>query len=270
MERLAALGVVLSGLGYVLALVRCRRRGRAWPTRRALWWCLGTVACAAAAAGPLAERADVSFAAHMGVHLLVGMAGPLLLVRAAPLSLALRVLPVGWARLLTRGLASRPVRFAGHPVIAGGGNVAALILLCTTGLYDLTGRHQSLHLLVHVHFFAFGYLFAAGIVGVDPDRHRLGFGYRSGVLVLFSAAHSMLAKHVYAVPPRGVDPAQAQLGAQILYYGSDAVDLAMMVLLWHRWYVGAGRHADRGSPVGSPRLRGFQGGRPPEVISVKR
>lgn len=204
----------------------------------------------AAVAGPLAERADGSFAAHMGVHLLLGMAGPLLVVRAAPVTLALRVLPVVWARRLARTLARRPVGLLSHPVTAAVGNLAALVLLCTTSLYALTERNQSLHLLVHAHFFVFGYLFVASIVGVDPDPHRRGLGYRSAVLVLFAAAHGILAKHVYAVPPPGVDPAQAQLGAQLLYYGGDALDLVMMVLLWHRWYIGAGRRAeDRSSLV---------------------
>jgi putative membrane protein len=120
--------------------------------------------------------------------------------------------------------------------------VAALVVLYTTSLYHLSGRWESLHLLVHAHFFVFGYLFAAGIVGVDPNPHRLSVRFRSAVLVLFGAAHGILAKHLYAVPPPGVDSAQAQLGAQVLYYGGDVIDLAMMVLLWHRWYVLGASH----------------------------
>lgn len=237
MERLATITFGLAGVAYLLGVLWCWRRGRSWPARRALWWCLGSLACGGAISGPLAERSDVSFPAHMGVHLLLGMVGPLLLVRAAPVTLALRVLPVVSARRLARVLASAPVGFLSHPATAALGNVAALVLLYSTGLYAVSQRHEALHLLVHAHFFAFGYLFAASIVGVDPDRHRRSFGYRSAVLVLFAAAHSVLAKRLYAIPPAGVDPEQARLGAQLLYYGSDALDLAMMVLLWHRWYV---------------------------------
>ena len=71
-------------------------------------------------------------------HLLLGMLSPVLLVRAAPVSLALRALPVTTARTLVRLLSSRPVRFVSHPVTAGTGNLVGLWLLYTTSLYSLS------------------------------------------------------------------------------------------------------------------------------------
>ncbi|HYP44837.1 MAG TPA: cytochrome c oxidase assembly protein [Propionibacteriaceae bacterium] len=237
LEQLLALPFYLSLPAYLAAGWWSGRRGRRWPTRRYLYWLLGVAACLVAVTGPVAQRADHSFSGHMVVHLLLGMVGPLLLVRAAPVTLALRVLPVAAARRLSRLLASRVVGVLTHPVTAGAGNVAALFLLYRTDLYALSGQHLGLHLVVHVHLFVFGYLFAASIVGVDPDRHRTGFPCRAVVLVLYVAAHSVLAKQLYADPPPGVDAADARLGAQVLYYGGDAVDLLVMVLLCHRWYV---------------------------------
>ena len=51
--------------------------------------------------GPVATAAHSTFAAHMAGHLLRGMAAPLVLVLGAPVTLALRALPVAEARTLT-------------------------------------------------------------------------------------------------------------------------------------------------------------------------
>lgn len=59
---------------------------------------------------------------------------------------------------------------------------------------------------------------------------------RAGVLVAFVAAHSVLAKWLYAHPPAGVSPADARTGAQLMYYAGDVVDVALIVLLVAGWY----------------------------------
>lgn len=236
-DFLLVLPFVVATVLYGLAVLVSRRRGRPWPATRSLCWLLGTVVCLAAVTGPLAERAEQSFPTHMVSHLLLGMLGPVLLARSAPVTLVLRSLDVHSARRVVRVLNGRPVRFFSHPVPAGVGGVGGLGLLYLTPLYGRMQTDALVHLLVMVHVFVFGYLFAAAMVGVDPDRHRPGFGHRSVVLVLYVAAHSVLAKQIYAVPPVGVQVPAAELGAQVMYYGGDVVHLAMMTLLWHRWYV---------------------------------
>ena len=71
--------------------------------------------------------------------------------------------------------------------------------------------------------------------------HRRPYVHRAVVLVLALAAHDILAKSLYAAPPAGVAVEQAQVGAMIMYYGGDAVDLALAVVLCERWYRAAGR-----------------------------
>ncbi|HEX8509386.1 MAG TPA: cytochrome c oxidase assembly protein [Propionibacteriaceae bacterium] len=237
---MAALPFVVALAAYGLAVAVQHARGNRWPLVRSLAWLLGVLACLAAVTGPVAQRGQTSFSAHMVSHLLLGMVGPLLLARGAPVTLALRSLDVRAGRRLVWFLGSRPLRLLSHPVTAGLGGIAGLWLLYDTGLYARMQADAAVHLLVLLHVFAFGYLFAAAIVGVDPDRHRPGFGHRSVVLVLYVAAHSMLAKHIYAEPPVGVATPAAELGAQIMYYGGDAVHLALFALLWHRWYVTTG------------------------------
>ncbi|WP_434612356.1 cytochrome c oxidase assembly protein [Arthrobacter sp. A5] len=72
---------------YLIAVASTRQRGTGRYAGRC--WLAGTVAAAAAVTGPLAEDAHTEFTAHMAGHLLVGMIAPLLLVSAAPVSLAL-------------------------------------------------------------------------------------------------------------------------------------------------------------------------------------
>jgi len=172
----------------------------------------------------------------MAGHLLLGMAAPLLLVLAAPVTLGLRALPIRQARILSHVLGSRPARFRTHPVTAAILNAGGLWALYTTSLYQQMVHHTWLHLLVHVHVLAAGYLFTAAIVGVDPAPHRPGRGVRTAVLVAFLAAHGILAKHMYAHPPPGVPKEQAQAGGQLMYYGGDVLDLALIVVFCWQWY----------------------------------
>lgn len=56
------------------------------------------------------------------------------------------------------------------------------------------------------------------------------------MLVAFVAAHSILAKWLYAHPPPGVEPRDAEVGAQLMYYGGDVVDVTLILLLCLGWY----------------------------------
>ena len=103
-----AIGGILIGLALLVYLIGVRRhrqrcRGR-WPLPRTAAWVAGLACLSAAWLGPLASAARADFTAHMAVHLLLGMIGPLLLVTAAPVTLALRALPVWvWAATGIRG-----------------------------------------------------------------------------------------------------------------------------------------------------------------------
>ena len=251
LDVILALAGVLALLVYWAAAWLSRGRGP-WPRRRALLWSGGVTACLLAVLGPLADRAAVDFRAHMLGHLLLGMIGPLLLVLAAPVTLALRTLPVRGARVLVRLLDTWPVRFLVHPVTAATLNLGGLWLLYTTTLYSQTLSSPVAHGLVHVHVLLSGYLFAAAIVGIDPDRHRRSLLIRAVVLVSFMAGHSILAKFIYANPPVGVDAAQAELGAMVMYYGGDVVDLVLLVILGHRWYVRGTQRVSRAPSRRSP------------------
>jgi putative membrane protein len=238
--------IVAAAAGYVAAAMPLWRTGR-WSGARILLWCAGMVAVAVPLAGPLAQRAHHDFVAHMAGHLLLGMLAPLLLVLAAPITLALRRLPVVQGRWLTRLLAAAPVRLLTHPVSASLLNIGGLWLLYRSSLHGLLNDNAAVHMLVHAHVLAAGYLFAFAFVGVDPAPHRLRFPPRAVVLLIALAAHAILAKSLYANPPVRVPVGQAQTGAMVMYYGGDAVDLLLIITFFWQWF-----HATR------PRRRGLQ------------
>ncbi|RUR03090.1 cytochrome c oxidase assembly protein [Labedella endophytica] len=228
-----------------IALLRCR--GVEWPRYRGVLWCGGVLAAAAGFVGPLAAASHTGFVPHMWTHLLVGMLSPLLLVSAAPITLALRCLHVDVARRLSRLLSSRPARIASAPVTALTLNLGGLWALHVTPLFGAMQQSPLVHLLVMLHFLVAGYVFTASIIPVDPSPHRAGFPLRTAVLLVALAGHGILAKVLYANPPVGVSGPEAREGALLMYYGGDAIDAAIIVILCAQWYRRAGRRL--GGPV---------------------
>jgi putative membrane protein len=163
-------------------------------------------------------------------------ASALVLDLAAPVTLLLRALPVPAARGLSRVLGSAPSRAATDPLFLAVLTVGGLWIVYTTGLYALMHTSTAVHVLVHAHLVLVGYLFTAAVLESDPHSRRHGFPYRSAALVMALAAHDILAKYLYARPPPGVAATDAETGSIIMYYGGDAVDLVLIVLLCGRWY----------------------------------
>ena len=232
---LALVVVLVAAVAYLVAVRRDAGR-RHWPRHRTAAWLAGLVVVLAGSVGPLAAPPSEDFVRHAAGHLLVGMLGPLLLVLGAPVTLALRALGPPAARRLTRALRSGPLRALTEPVVAAGLAVGGLWLLYATPLLRLAEQHDGVHLAVHLHLVLAGYLLPAVLVGPDPLPHRRSYRHRAAVLVATLAAHAILAKRLYAAPPPGLDPARVELGAQLMYYGGDAVEIVVLVLLCRRWF----------------------------------
>jgi putative membrane protein len=113
--------------------------------------------------------------------------------------------------------------------------------------------------MVQVHVLDAGYLFTAAIIGVDPVSHRPGRRVRTAVLIAFLAAHGILAKHLYAVPPAGVNSADAHAGAELMYYGGDLLDLFVITVFCLQWYTATDPH--RRAETIAPRVSNRSPGR---------
>lgn len=252
------LPLVLALFLYLFGVVKSSRRyKKRWPLYRTSFWVLGILAASTALIGPLASLSHLDFRAHMVSHLLLGMLSPLFMVLAAPMTLLLRTLPVKQARYITRILRSWPVTVLGNPVFTSFMTIGGMYLLYTTSLYALMQQNTLFHALVHLHFFIAGYLFSASIIYIDPPSHRTSFVFRSCVLVFTLAAHGILSKYIFAHPLSGVPRHQSEAGGMIMYYGGDAVEVILIIILCFQWYKKA-----RPKDFGSRSLR-------PSIHSIK-
>lgn len=228
---------VLIVLYSFAALYSTYKKGlRRWPPLKILYWALGLFAITISVEGPLAQSATVNFEAHMMTHLLLGMLAPLLIVLSSPMTLFLRTIPVRFGRKVSKILNSAYGRTISHPVTAAFLNVGGLWLLYTTDLYHSMHESLSLHILIHFHVFAAGYLFTSAIIYLDPISHRFSYAYRTVVFIFALAGHGILSKFIYANPPAGVPIAEAERGAMLMYYGGDLIDAVLIIILFTQWY----------------------------------
>jgi putative membrane protein len=221
---------------YVLAVIKNNKHRNQWPSYKTLYWILGVLCYAVSMIGPLAEKAHVSFIAHMTSHLLLGMLAPLFIVLASPVTLFLRSLSVAKARLFTSLLKKKIMHTFLDPLAAAILNIGGLWLLYTTDLYMLMHQYIWLFIFIHLHLFLAGYLFTTAILSIDPVIPKNHFWYRSLVLVMALGSHGILSKYIYGHPPEGVPQKQAESGSMLMYYGGDLVDIVLIFLLCLQWY----------------------------------
>ncbi|MFB7367637.1 cytochrome c oxidase assembly protein, partial [Streptomyces hydrogenans] len=127
----------------------------------------------------------------------LAMTVPILLVLAAPATLARRALaaagkdaPPGPRELLLKLLHSRYVRVVSHPAVAGVLFIGSAFAVYYTSLFETLMRSHLGHLAMLVHFLAVGLLFFWVIIGVDPGPRRPPHLGRLFVLMLTMPFHS--------------------------------------------------------------------------------
>lgn len=233
--------LILSSLliAYLLGVWQHRRTGKKWNSFRTLFIIMGIVLCMVALAPPLTDYAHKDLRGHMLQHLLIGMLAPLGLVLAAPLTLALRVLPVSLSRKITALLASKPIKVLCHPLTAFLLNIGGMYALYLTSLYVLMQQSMLLHYIMHIHFLAAGYLFVWSIAGPDPAPERPSFLLRLVVLFISMAAHAYLSKAMFAYRfPRNTTHSLAEIeeAAQLMYYGGDMAEVLLAIAFFALWY----------------------------------
>ena len=170
MLTIAVLAIAL----YVGGVLRLRRRGDVWPVHRTILWTLGWLAFVWATSGAPDIWGRVLFSVHMVMHMIVAMVVPLLLVPAAPLTLALRALPSrhdrtwGAREVILQVVHSRAMKVLANPVVAATLFFASLAAFYWSPLFEVALTTHSGHLLMLAHFFLTGYLFTWVLIGIDP------------------------------------------------------------------------------------------------------
>ena len=173
------LGVsVLAVALYLLGVRRMRARGDSWPVLRTIGWVLGWAIFVWATSGAPGVYGRVLFSVHMLLHMTISMAVPILMVLAAPVTLALRTLTtrrdntLGPRELLLGLVHSRFLTVLGNPIVAAVIFFGSLVAFYFSPLFELALRTHTGHVLMTIHFLLAGYLFAWVLVGIDPGPRR--------------------------------------------------------------------------------------------------
>jgi putative membrane protein len=127
------------------------------------------------------------------------------------------------------------------PPTAAALSIASLYALYLTPMYRTALEHPLLHEALHLHFFLSGCLLMSALVARDPSPWSSNVRLRGATLVAAWAAHAALAKLLYANASTlsGGGPASVatwRLGAEIMWYGGDVIELAVLAAFFVRWY----------------------------------
>ncbi|MFD8207761.1 cytochrome c oxidase assembly protein [Streptomyces sp. NPDC059695] len=255
---LAALGL------YGWGVARLRRRGDAWPVSRTVFFAVGVLSVALMMCTKLNDYGMVMFSVHMVQHMVISMLSPILLLLGAPVTLALRALPVagrgstGPRELLLKLLHSRYMRVITHPAFTISMFIASLYGLYFSPLFDFLMGSKAGHIGMMVHFLMVGLIFFWPIMGVDPGPHRPGYVMRMLELfagmpfhAFFGIAMMMATQPMvdaYRNPPAslGIDALADQNAAGgIAWAFSEIPSVLVLIALVYQWYHSEQRQAVR-------------------------
>jgi putative copper resistance protein D len=185
---------------YIRGVVTLSRRGDKWPVGRTISFALGISLLDFATSGGLGVYALFSFEYHMIAHMVIGMLAPIAIVLGAPITLALRSLPLGRTPE-ERGVRGTLISFLHtrysviltNPLTALALFDGSLFVLYFTNLFgDLMQSHAG-HLFMNLHFFLVGYLFFSVIIGIDPNPRKIPHIVRIVMLFAAMSIHAFFA-----------------------------------------------------------------------------
>ncbi|MEV0113000.1 cytochrome c oxidase assembly protein [Streptomyces sp. NPDC050844] len=249
---------------YGWGVARLVRRGDKWPVGRTVSFVAGVLTVLLVMCTKLNDYGMVMFSVHMVQHMVISMLSPILILLGAPITLALRALPVagkgrkGPREWLLWVLHSRYIRIITHPAFTIPLFIASLYALYFTPLFDTLMGSKAGHIGMMVHFLAVGLVFFWPIMGVDPGPHRPGYIMRmlelfAGMpfhaffgIALMMASEPMIG--TYKNPPAslGIDALSDQTAAGgIAWAFSEVPSVLVLLALLFQWYRSEQRQARR-------------------------
>lgn len=256
--QLDLLWALLVGFGiffYLAGVIRLQRRGDHWPIGRTVAWVAGLLALGFTTQSGLAVYGMYLFSVHMMGHMALSMVIPIVLVLAAPVTLAARAIegrrdgswgPRDW---ILHTVNSRYVEIIGHPLVAAPLFALSLILFYYSPLFDWALRDHLGHQWMTFHFLLSGYLFAQVLVGVDPHPHRPAYPLRLILTLATMAFHAffglsliqgegLLVPEWYGAMGRewGLPPLDdQQQGGEIAWSVGEIPTLLLAILIAWAW-----------------------------------
>ncbi|GLP64072.1 MULTISPECIES: cytochrome c oxidase assembly protein [unclassified Streptomyces] len=249
---------------YVWGVVRLRRRGDSWSVGRTVSYVTGVLTIGLMMCTGLNDYGMVMFSVHMVQHMVISMLSPILILLGAPVTLALRALPVagkgrkGPREWLLALLHSRYMRIITHPAFTIPLFIASLYALYFTPVFDFLMGSKTGHIAMMVHFLAVGVVFFWPIIGVDPGPHRPGYLMRMLELFAGMPFHAffgialMMASEpmveTFKNPPAslGIDALSDQnYAGGIAWAFSEIPSVLVLIALLFQWYGSEQRQAKR-------------------------
>ncbi|ASY13736.1 cytochrome c oxidase caa3 assembly factor [Candidatus Nanopelagicus hibericus] len=177
---------------YIKGVIILTKRGDKWPVGRTIAFALGISAVVFATSGGLGLYSHFAFSNHMMAHMVLGMIAPIGIVLGAPITLALRTLPLGRNQQESgiRGvfielLHSKLSKFYTNPVVALAIFDGSLFALYFTPLFGKLMQGHSGHFFMSLHFLLAGFLFFQVLIGIDPLPRKVP--HIAKIVVIFAA-----------------------------------------------------------------------------------
>ncbi|MGW6153076.1 cytochrome c oxidase assembly protein [Streptomyces sp. NPDC055144] len=249
---------------YGWGVVRLARRGDSWQVGRTLSFVVGVLTVMLVMCTKLNDYGMVMFSVHMVQHMVISMLSPILLLMGAPITLALRAMPVarrgtkGPRELLLMFLHSRYMRIITHPAFTIPLFIASLYALYFTPIFDTLMGSKVGHIGMMVHFLAVGLVFFWPIMGVDPGPHRPGYVMRmlelfAGMpfhaffgIALMMASGPMIGTYEHPPVSLGIDALADQTAAGgIAWAFSEVPSVLVLLALLFQWKKSEDRQARR-------------------------
>ncbi|MBK6885607.1 MAG: bifunctional copper resistance protein CopD/cytochrome c oxidase assembly protein [Tetrasphaera sp.] len=250
------IGVAAVAIGvYARWVLRLRARGDSWPMWQLLCWVVGWLVFVYSMCGAPGVYGRILFSWHMIMHMTVAMIVPLLLVPAAPITLALRALPArkdatrGPREFILAVVHSRYLRIFANPIVAAVMFFFSLATFYFTPLFYYALVTHTGHILMTVHFLLSGYLFAWVLVGTDPGPVKWSplillvvlfatISFHAFLGVIITGSNNLLAPDFFARLglPWMTDPlADQHVGGAIAWGVGEAPTLVLSLMVALQW-----------------------------------
>ncbi|MGR6321209.1 cytochrome c oxidase assembly protein [Micromonospora soli] len=254
-----AVGLVIAAALYLYGVHRLRLRGDRWPLLRTVCFLVpGLGGIAAVTVSGLGAYDTTLLSVHMVQHMVLSMIAPIFLALGAPMTLALRTLPVRPRKRLLAIVHSRIARVYSFPLVAFAIFVVNPFALYFTDLYRFTLQHEWAHELVHAHFILTGCVFFWPLLGLDPLPGRWPYPARALLMVLSVPFHTVLGLTIMqsttllggdwypSLHLSWSDPQNDQVvSGGILWAGGEFVSVTMLAVLVVQWIKQSEREARR-------------------------
>ncbi len=249
---------------YVAGVRRLRQRGDAWPVARTISWLAGLAVLFWITNGGLNRYQEVLFSAHMLAHMALTMLVPLLLVPAAPITLALRAVRKrqdgtrGGREWILIGVHSRVSTVLTNPLVAAVLFAGSLVVFYFSPVFRWATTDHIGHEWMTVHFLITGYLFVLSMVGPDPVPFRFPYPIRLLILLATMAFHAffglalilgdgLLLADWYGAMGWGTSAlADQQAGGGVMWSVGEIPTLVLAVVVAVSWARSDDREAKRG------------------------